>query len=124
MSKNYSETKIGLKKINLSFLLLTLFFTFSIAANAVSYTWNTASGAWTDAASWNPARTTPAVDDVLIFDGSTFAAPTVTGIVKQTIGQLSIINNAAVTFSTGVSSTGTGTAARAALAVTDRKSVV
>ena len=55
-----------------------------------------ASGAYTTAASWTPARNTPAVNDILVFDGAIIAAPTVTGITTQTVGQLKFANNAAV----------------------------
>src|SRR5205823_2035148 len=85
---------------------------------AATYTWNVASGQWTVPGSWNPARNTPAADDILVFDGSVQAAPTVTGIPKQTIGQLSVINNCAVTFSSGGAMPGTGTFSRATTAVT------
>ncbi|MEI8273097.1 MAG: hypothetical protein WCG08_10785 [Paludibacter sp.] len=121
MNKNYVETNFGQKRMKLSFLLLTVFFTLAMAVNAIptgTYTWNVASGAWTDAASWTPARTTPADNDILIFDGSTFAAPTVTGLIKQTVGQLNVINGATVTISSSVVTVGTGTIVRAATAVT------
>ncbi len=61
-----------------------------------TYTWNVASGAWNTAASWTPARSTPATNDVLVFDGSTQASPIVTDIQTETIGQLIVINSASV----------------------------
>jgi hypothetical protein len=71
-----------------------------------TYTWNAASGNWNTASSWTPERTTPANDDVLIFDGSVQASPVVTldFTSPQTIGRLRIVNNASVTF--GVSNVG------------------
>lgn len=56
------------------------------------YTW-TASGtsAWTTAANWNPARTAPASDDVLIFNGG--GAVTANAIPAQSIGKLQVANN-------------------------------
>ena len=44
---------------------------------AATYTWNVASGGFNTAGSWTPSRT-PATADVLIFNGSTQANPTVT----------------------------------------------
>ncbi len=67
-----------------------------------TYTWNVASGNWNTATSWTPSRTSPLANDILIFDGSVQAAPSVTidFTSPQTIGRLRIINNAAVTFAT------------------------
>jgi DNA/RNA endonuclease G (NUC1) len=60
-----------------------------------TYTWNqTGSALWTTATNWTPTRTTPAVDDVLVFNnGGTI---TVTGVPSQTIGQLSVSGNTTV----------------------------
>src|SRR5207245_1179168 len=85
---------------------------------AATYTWNVASGAWTAAGSWTPARTTPAVDDVLVFDGSTQAAPTVTSVPRETIGRLRVINSAIVTASSSTATAGAGTIARSGTTVT------
>jgi hypothetical protein len=89
------------------------------APNATTYTWNqTGAAAWGTASNWTPARNTPAVDDILVFDGFTTPAPTVTGVPKQTLGQLKIINNATVTFASGTATTGTGTISRSGTTVT------
>ncbi|MCK9203269.1 MAG: T9SS type A sorting domain-containing protein [Bacteroidales bacterium] len=70
--------------------------------SATAYTWNVASGNWNTSASWTPERTTPAANDILVFDGSIQATPTVTldFTSPQSIGRLRIINNASVTFGT------------------------
>ncbi|MCK9422759.1 MAG: T9SS type A sorting domain-containing protein [Bacteroidales bacterium] len=68
----------------------------------LTYTWNVSSGNWNTAASWTPSRTTAYSDDVLVFDGSLQATPSVTidFTSPQTVGRFRIINNAAVTFAT------------------------
>lgn len=48
------------------------------AIATTTYTWNAASGDWSNANNWTPARTAPASTDILLFDGNTEAAPTVT----------------------------------------------
>ncbi len=61
------------------------------------YNWvATGSAPWTTAGSWNPARTAPATDDVLIFSGG--GAVSATAVPTQTIGKLVITNNTAVSF--------------------------
>ena len=72
------------------------------ALPVLTYTWNVASGSWNTAASWTPARTFPAISDILVFDGSTQSAPSVTLNFSspQSIGRLKVINNANVTFAT------------------------
>jgi len=66
---------------------------------ARTYTWNVASGTWKTPGSWLPARTSPAANDVLVFDGSIQAAPSVTLDFKpaESAGRLRFINNVAVT---------------------------
>lgn len=60
------------------------------------YTWNQAgSAAWTTAANWTPARTTPATDDVLVFNGG--GAVTATAVPTQSIGQLQVASGTNVT---------------------------
>lgn len=105
------------KQVLLFTLILVMGFT-QVGWGQTTYTWNVASGAWTTAGSWTPSRDVPATNDVLVFDGSTQAAPSVTGIPKQTIGQLKFINNVTVTFSSLTATTGTGTIVRASSAVT------
>src|SRR5689334_2439979 len=66
------------------------------AANAATYTWNGgASAAWTNAASWSPARNSPATSDVLQFTGG--GTTTATSVPTQTIGQLTVSNNTTLT---------------------------
>jgi uncharacterized repeat protein (TIGR02543 family) len=78
-----------------------------------TYVWNqTAAASWATATNWTPTRTTPATDDVLIFNGG--GTPVATNVPSQTIGQLLVSNNTAVSLQSGVSSTlaisgGTGT---------------
>src|SRR2546423_14756224 len=74
-------------------------FCMAVVCSSVSaqttYTWNqTGSAAWTTATNWTPTRTTPAVDDVLVFNNG--ATTTVTGVPTQTIGQLSVSGNTTV----------------------------
>ena len=75
-----------------------VFFAFALAATGsaqTTYTWNqTGSGAWTTATNWTPTRTTPAANDVLIFNNG--ATTTVTAVPTQTIGQLLVSGNTTV----------------------------
>ncbi|HWS88940.1 MAG TPA: Calx-beta domain-containing protein [Pyrinomonadaceae bacterium] len=64
------------------------------ARAATTYRW-TGSGSWSAATNWTPSRTSPAADDVLVFDGG--GSVTVTGVPTQTIGQLQVSNDTAVT---------------------------
>jgi autotransporter-associated beta strand protein len=65
-------------------------------APAATYSWQgTDNASWAVAANWNPTRTTPATNDVLQFnDGTT---KTITTVPTQTIGQMSVSNNTAIT---------------------------
>ncbi|MBM2840068.1 MAG: hypothetical protein HW412_596, partial [Bacteroidetes bacterium] len=62
-----------------------------------TYTWSGGtSGNWATAGNWTPTRTTPATDDVLVFNTSSivtldFASP-------ETIGQFQITGNSRVVF--------------------------
>lgn len=69
---------------------------------ARSYTWNVSAGNWKSTSSWTPERTNPAANDILVFDGSTQAAPSVTLDTKsaENTGRFRIINNAAITLVT------------------------
>jgi hypothetical protein len=55
--------------------------------NGQTYTWNVGSASWQTAGSWNPARTTPLANDVLIFNNVNVTA---SNVPTQTIGQLLI----------------------------------
>ncbi|KAA9340149.1 T9SS type A sorting domain-containing protein [Adhaeribacter soli] len=72
-----------------------------------TYTWNVASGNWTTATSWSPARTTPAVNDILVFNGATQPTPAVNLDFSSavTIGQLKFINSANPTFTVAANRT-------------------
>ncbi len=64
----------------------------------ITYTWNqTGTAAYGTAANWTPSRTNPASNDVLEFDGSITANPTVTAVPTETIGKLILLNSADVT---------------------------
>ncbi len=91
----------------ISFLPVTLFVTIlllttSLCAGATYYFKKSGSNPWTTATNWSPTRTTPAVSDILVFDGSStnHIATTVTGIPTQTFGLLSVLNGCTVTFTT------------------------
>jgi len=84
-----------------------------------TYTWNVASGDLDAAASWSPARNSIASNDILVFDGNVQASVTVTNIpTRETVGKISIINNCAVTFSSGTTTAVSGTATRSGTSVT------
>src|SRR5205085_3810614 len=97
--------------IALSICSATFFYIRSQAAT--TYTWNqTGTAAWTTSTNWTPTRTTPAVDDVLVFNNG--ATTIATGVPTQTIGQLSVSGNTNVTLQAGATATltiagGTGT---------------
>lgn len=68
-----------------------------------TYTWNqTVSGAWTTTTNWTPTRTTPAVNDILIFNNG--ATTTVTALPTQTISKILFTSN------TNINLQSTGTA--------------
>jgi hypothetical protein len=70
-------------------------FTASVSAQT-TYTWNqTGTAAWTTSTNWTPTRTTPAVDDVLVFNNA--ATTIATAVPTQTIGQLSVSGSTNVT---------------------------
>ena len=64
---------------------------------AATYTWVATSGSadWTSAASWSPSRTTPAINDILLFNqggnSTAFNVPT------ETDGKLQVSGNTAIT---------------------------
>jgi hypothetical protein len=105
-----------MKKFILFFGLI--FIALSVIKSQTTYTWNVSSGDFLTPTSWSPSRTTPLLNDILVFNGSVQATPTVTNIRSQSIGKLRVINNATVTFSTAIPDTGTGTIARSGTTVT------
>lgn len=92
-------------------LFFLLFFNL-IAHSQSTYTWNVTRGDWNTASNWNPARTAPATNDILIINGSVTANACITNIPKSTIGRLRIINNANVRFVAGPRILGTGLMSR------------
>ena len=93
-------------------------FCLAVVGSSVSaqttYTWNqSGTAAWTTSTNWTPTRTTPAVDDVLVFNNA--ATTTVTAVPTQTIGQLSVSGNTIVNLQAAAAATiltiagGTGT---------------
>jgi len=67
----------------------------------VTYTWNVdADGDFNDATNWNPNRTTPAINDILVFNGPLLTGTrTISNLPEsQTIGQLRLTNNASIIF--------------------------
>lgn len=85
----------------------------SAATLATTYTWNqTGTAAWTTSTNWTPTRTTPATDDILVFDNG--ATTTVTDVPAETIGQLLVSGGTTVNLQAGAANTltiggGTGT---------------
>lgn len=70
---------------------------FSISVTTLgqtTYTWQGANGSWATSTNWNPTRTTPANNDILVFNNVTCSP---TNVPSQTIGKLQLINNANVT---------------------------
>ena len=71
-------------------------------AAVATYVWTstTIGASWAASSNWQPARTAPQADDILIFDGGVVPAPSVNVdfVLVETIGQLQILNNAGVTF--------------------------
>src|SRR5437867_2701889 len=83
--------------------LITLFvFMTSNAWAQTTYTWSGgSSGSWMVDANWSPARTTPAIDDIILINTNA----TITAVPSQTIGQLQVTGNSAVTLQNGGAAT-------------------
>jgi hypothetical protein len=78
-----------------TFLLLVCMST--LASGQTTYTWSGgASGNWNTAGNWTPTRTSPATNDIIVFNTSTVVTLDYTS--PQTIGQLQITGNANVVF--------------------------
>jgi len=76
-------------------------FGFNSNSSTSSYIWNVASGNWSTPTNWTPTRTISDNSDILIFDGSTQATPTVNldfG-ASATIGKITFKNGVSPTFS-------------------------
>ncbi|MCX6277585.1 MAG: T9SS type A sorting domain-containing protein [Bacteroidetes bacterium] len=64
--------------------------------SVATYHWTgTVNNDFTNAGNWNPVRTIPALNDILTYDQG--SASTVTNVPTQTIGQLNVISNTAIT---------------------------
>ncbi|HLF47718.1 MAG TPA: T9SS type A sorting domain-containing protein [Chitinophagaceae bacterium] len=86
------------------FFLIAFFFLISNIYAQTTYTWVGANNAsWTTSTNWSPARTTPATNDILLFNDGT--VKNVTSVPTQTIGSLLIINNSDITLQNSATST-------------------
>jgi plastocyanin len=73
---------------------------FNAQAVPTTYTWSGGSaGNWGTAANWTPPRTSPATDDILVFNTSSVVTLDFTS--PDTIGQLQVTNGSYVVFTTG-----------------------
>jgi len=62
---------------------------------SVTYTWQGADGApWNVSTNWTPTRTTPAINDILIFNGG--GIKTVTAVPTQTVAKIIISGNTTI----------------------------
>ncbi len=62
---------------------------------SITYTWIGADGAaWNVAANWSPVRTTPNVNDILIFNGG--GIKTVTAVPTETVGKIALSGNTTI----------------------------
>lgn len=69
----------------------------AVGFSQVTYNWVGTTSDYTLASNWSPARSTPAATDILVF--ATGGATTVTGVPTQTVGELHVSGNTAVTVS-------------------------
>ena len=94
---------------------LLLLFTGIITFGQTTYTWNQAGGTadWLLSTNWTPTRSTPATNDIIVFDNG--LTNTVTNVPQQTIGQMLLSNNTTVNLQSGAANNtftiggGTGT---------------
>jgi hypothetical protein len=72
---------------------------------AATYTWSATSGSadWTSAASWSPSRTTPAINDILVFNQG--GSSTATSVPAQTIGKLQVSGGTIINLQAGAANT-------------------
>jgi len=82
--------------------LITSFLFAQLLNAQTTYTWNVANGNFLTPSSWTPARTAPAENDVLVFDGNVQASPIVNSVSTQTIGSLRLINGTNVSFTSAI----------------------
>lgn len=73
--------------------------TSAVAWGQTTYTWNqTGTSAWTTSTNWTPTRTTPATNDILVFDNG--ATTTATLVPTETIGALLVSAGTTLTLNT------------------------
>jgi hypothetical protein len=96
------------------YFFLVMLFAVNGVWGQTTYTWNqTGSASWAISTNWTPDRTTPATNDILVFDNA--ATTTVTAVPTQTIGQLLVSNSTTVNLQGAAAATvltvggGTGT---------------
>ncbi len=89
-SENYNVTSPGINNTPTTNVVTT-------------YTWNGATTDYQAASNWTPARPNQSTNDVLLF--STGGAVSVTNVPTQTVGQLILSNNTAVTLQAAAAST-------------------
>ncbi|MCU0422750.1 MAG: T9SS type A sorting domain-containing protein [Bacteroidia bacterium] len=58
-----------------------------------TYTWNVTRGNWNTPTNWTPARTTPSINDILVFNGLVTPSTCVDSVIRVTVGKLRFINN-------------------------------
>lgn len=76
-------------------LLLIFLGVFFMAEGQSTYTWNqSGTASWIVSTNWNPSRTTPLVNDILVFNNG--ASTTATNIPNESVGQLLISGNTTV----------------------------
>jgi hypothetical protein len=99
--------------ITFSFAIILFFLLANSGISQTSYIWiGTNGSSWATSTNWSPTRTTPASNDVLMFnDGTT---KTIIAVPGQTIGQLFITNNTTISLQSSSAVTltisgGTGT---------------
>ncbi len=66
---------------------------------AKTYSWNASSGNWKTASNWTPSRLDPAANDILVFDGSLQATPSVSPdfTTAENTGRIRLVNNVSLT---------------------------
>ena len=70
---------------------------------SITYTWQGADGAlWTVATNWNPTRSTPAINDILIFTGG--GTKTVTNVPTQNVGKIALSANTIINLQSAAAS--------------------
>ncbi len=86
-----------MKKLGLILVASFCLASFGSSVSAqTTYTWNQNSfAAWTTATNWTPTRTTPASNDILVFNSG--ATTTATGVPGEQIGQLLISGGTTIT---------------------------